>query len=172
DLNRYSRQASRDSEVEDIVVAAARQDWSSANGLVTVFGSKTQGHPYHLALLAAAMLVEERFPQHAMASGNIDRGQAERARTMAARILGRDLELPVRVDPLRLLDRLRARYVGSELVSAFERTFLGEAFERHEGMLRVFPGPEGARHWLRELAGYETPRKLGAIGLLVAWLNA
>jgi hypothetical protein len=54
------------------------------------------------------MVVEERFPKHAMVWGDIDRGQAEEARRLAAPILGREVPLPVRVDAPRLLERLGA----------------------------------------------------------------
>ena len=60
---------------DDIVVFAAREDFDG-QGLIEVFGRKTEGYPHHQALLAVGMLVEARFPQYAMVSGKIDRAQA------------------------------------------------------------------------------------------------
>ena len=154
---------------EDIVVAAARP---APRTPVRVFGEKTQGQPYHFAVLAAAMLVEERFPRHAMVWGDIDLGQAETARKMAAPILGRQLPLPVRVDPERLAKRLRAHYRGADLPAAFTRVLLSDLHEHLEIMLRTFPGEPGASQWQRELAEYESPGAPGAVRELVAWLNA
>lgn len=48
--------------VSDIVVAAAAPERDHTGGPVRVFGDKTQGYPYHLAMLAAAMIIEGRFP--------------------------------------------------------------------------------------------------------------
>jgi hypothetical protein len=118
------------------------------------------------------MLVEERFPLHAMAGGDIDRGQAEEARRLAAPILGRELPLPVRVDAPRLIERLRARYEGEALASAFERAFLDDVGEGQEAMLRAFPGAEGAAVWVRSLAKHKSPSSLGVTRQFVTWLNA
>jgi hypothetical protein len=171
DLRHYERQLQRHSN-EDIVTAAAAPDKDDTSGPARVFGDKTQGHPFHFAVLAAAMLVEERFPRDAMVWGDIDRGQAEEARRMAAPILGRELPLPVRVDAPRLIERLRARYEGDRLAQAFNRVFLTDGDDKHEAMLHAFPGDEGAREWQRELANYSSPSCLGALGLFISWLNA
>ncbi|WP_437621747.1 hypothetical protein [Sorangium sp. So ce1151] len=174
DLGRYA--ARRDQGPDgDIVVIAAMPDRGDTGGPVRVFGDKTQGYPYHFAVLAAAMLVEERFPRHAMVWGDIDRGQAEEARRLAAPLLGRELPLPVRVDASRLIERLRASCAAGELPGAFKRVFLGEAGEQDEAMLRAFPGEDGAREWqraLRVLAECTSPASLGAVRLVIAWLNA
>lgn len=171
DLGHYTERRIQGA-TDDIVIAAAAPAKVDTGGPVQVFGDKTQGCPYHFAVLAAAMLVEERFPRQAMVWGDIDRGQAEEARRMAAPILGRELPLPVRVDAARLLERLRARYDADALPGAFERVFLGEADERHEAVLRAFPGEKGAQQWLHALAGHKAPSSLGGIRLVIAWLNA
>lgn len=157
---------------DDIVAAAAEPSRDHTGGPRQVFGDKTQGCPYHFAVLAAAMLVEERFPRHAMVHGTIDRGQAEEARRMAAPLLGRELPLPVRVDAERLADRLRARYDADTLPGAFGRVFLGDTNEVHEITLRAFPGEPGARQWLRSLSECRSPSSTGTVNLLIAWLNA
>ncbi|WP_437946492.1 hypothetical protein WME98_37355 [Sorangium sp. So ce296] len=157
---------------DDIVVTAAMPDRVGTGGPVRVFGGKTQGCPYHFALLAAAMLVEERFPRHAMVWGNIDREDAEEARRLSAPILGRELPLPVRVDGPRLIERLRARYEADALAGAFLRVFLGEVDEKLDAMLGAFPGEDGAREWRRALAESKSPTALDATRLVLAWLNA
>ncbi len=47
---------------------------------VVVFDSKTQGYPYHLYILAIAMLIESRFPKFASVSGDIDYLQCIKAK--------------------------------------------------------------------------------------------
>jgi hypothetical protein len=44
---------------------------------VPVFDAMSQGFPYHYAMLAVATLVENSFPEQALASGDISRMQAE-----------------------------------------------------------------------------------------------
>lgn len=173
DLRHYSRQLEEDGEeAEDILIATARLEREHTGGPVRVFGDKTQGCPYHFAVLAAGMLVEERLAPYAMVWGDFDRGQAEEARRLAAPILGRELPLPVRVDSARLIERLRGHYPEEELPGAFERLFLEELAEEFESLLQAFPGEEGsARHWQRLLAQYEEPSAPGALRLLMAWLN-
>jgi hypothetical protein len=173
DLARYGRRGRRrDPAGDDLVVSAAAPENEDMSGPARVFGDKTQGHPYHFAVLAAAMVVEERFPRHAMVGGDIDRGQAEEARRLAAPILGRELPLPVRVDGPRLIERLRTRYQGEALAEAFERAFLEDEGARQEAMLRAFPGEDGAALWLRDLGHHEKPDTLGVIRLVISWLNA
>ncbi|MGC4118211.1 MAG: hypothetical protein QM765_27405 [Myxococcales bacterium] len=172
DLSHYRPRRAKRSQTSDLLLSAARRDDGTCEG-VRVFGDKTQGHPYHLAVLAAAMLVEERFPLHAMAWGNIDRGQAEKARCLAAPILGRELPLPVRTDPPQLLERLRQAFGPDELGDAFLRVHLGGAWPGSvEPVLRELPGASGARPWKRLLAGHAKASEAGVVLLLVDWLNA
>lgn len=172
DLAHYTRRLRDEPSHEDIVVAAADPKNEYVCGPVRVFGDKTQGHPYHFAVLAAAMLIEERFPGRAMVRGDIDRGQAEEARRMAVSILGRALTLPVCVDAARLVERLRTRCDDEALPRAFRRVFLAEGDEEHEAVLREFPGTLGAREWLRGFEGNKDPSSIGVVRLLVDWLNA
>lgn len=175
DLSRYQRADEEESPPEsseppDIVVHAAADEDGYMEGPARVFGEKTQGHPFHFAVLAAAMVVEERFPGRAMVGGDIDRGQAEEARRLAAPHLGRELPLPVRVDTERLIERLRVQFHGRALAAAFERAWLGD--DPQEAVLRAFPGGDGAATWLEALRRHPKPTTLGAIGLLIDWLNA
>ena len=169
DLAHYGARKRR--KANDIVVTAADPKKDCTSGPVQVFGNKTQGYPYHFAMLAVGMLMEERFPQNAMVWGDINAEQANEARREAQRILGRELPLPVRTDAERLVDRLRVQYSGDDLVDAFDRVFLEDTETRHETALRVFPGDLGAKRWLRELAHFENPNALGVIRLLIGWLN-
>jgi hypothetical protein len=110
----------------DIVVECARTGEAEHRGIVRVFGDRTERHPYHFALLAAAMVIEERLPRLAMVSGDIDRDQAETAARLAAPILGRQLPLPVRVEASRLVERLCTGFDSRQLPEAFRRCYLGD----------------------------------------------
>jgi hypothetical protein len=142
DLAHYPRGEGR-AVADDVVAAAAGPTRPDTGGPVCVFGDKTQGYPYHLAVLAAAMVVEERFPRRAMVWGDIDRAEAELARKMAAPILGRELPLPVRVDAATLIDRLRAAYDADGVAGAFERVHCG-VLPPTTAVLEALGGPESA----------------------------
>ncbi|MBK9258898.1 MAG: hypothetical protein IPM54_03595 [Polyangiaceae bacterium] len=172
DIAHYGKASERRPNDVDILVQAADPKNDDTSGPACVFGNKTQGHPYHFAMLAAAMLVEERFPRAAMVWGDIDKGQAERAGRMAKRFLGRELRLPVRVDAPRLIERLRSHYDDDALPDAFARVFQDEPGLGEEAVLRAFPGRSGARQWVRSLIGYKSPTVLGVMRSLIAWLNA
>ena len=143
-----------------------------AQDLVAVLSNKTQGQPYHFPVLAAAAVIEHRFPGYAMAGGDIDRGQAERACQWARSVLKEDIAPPVRTDPVRLLQRLRPRYEGPALVHAFHQTFLGAPYEADELLLKLLAASIAEPAWLTDFATYRELTTLGALRLLIAWLNA
>ncbi len=176
DLSRYRSGSDRFDRSErpacnDIVVDAARADGHDSGRSVQVIGDTTQGYPYHFAVLAAAMLIEERFPAHAMVGGDIDRGQAKEAAHLAEPILKRRLVLPVRVDAPRLIERLKASYSPDELPGAFHRVYLGEC-GAEEAVLRAFPSEEGTRLWRAALSSHSSPAVLGVVRLMIDWLNS
>ncbi|MGN7612435.1 hypothetical protein ACQZV8_10160 [Magnetococcales bacterium HHB-1] len=70
------------------------------------FGNKTQGHPFHYAMLAVAMLAEARFPGAALTSGDFDREQALKASTEIERVLHCTVPLPICLDEERLFEAI------------------------------------------------------------------
>ncbi|MBI4860553.1 MAG: hypothetical protein HY815_09865 [Candidatus Riflebacteria bacterium] len=137
-----------------------------------VFGDKTQGHPYHIPLLAAAIVVENHLPRYALASGDIDRHQAEKARSWAEEVLGRPLRLPVSVDAATLLERLSRLFVPARLPEAFRRFHRGRFGETTQVLLTALDR-SAAESWLLEkLRSYGHRAAVGAKWLMIGWLNA
>ena len=101
DLSTYGSDEPCDSG--DVLLASAQADGPET---VRVFGNETRGLPYHLPLLAAATVLENRFPKAALVGGDVDREQAEHARSWAEAVLGRSFALPVRTEPRALVMRL------------------------------------------------------------------
>ena len=62
----FERQFHRRLKLADKDVLWRIDEYGSSNG-DEVFGNKTQGYPYHLAILAVAILAESRFPGRAAA---------------------------------------------------------------------------------------------------------
>lgn len=136
-----------------------------------VFSAKTQGEPYHIAILAAAMMVESRLPQQAIVSGEIDREQARAAQAWAQEVLKCKLALPVRVDIPALYQRLSAQLSGRELLNRFDDLLLAAPDEKMAACCRYFER-ELLDRWLSErLAALPSVHSLGAIELFIRWLN-
>lgn len=74
----------------------------------TVFDSKTQGHDYHKYILAMACLIESRFPDSAVVTGDITIGQMKDAIAWANTKLERAITLTIRANPEKLLLRLKS----------------------------------------------------------------
>ncbi len=136
-----------------------------------VFNSKTQGHLYHTPMLAVAMVVENRFPNYALAGGNIDIHQAKKAQQLISDVLHKPISLPIRVDSERLFTRLNELYSDIEAIEHFYDLFLGERNESIEVLFKL-ANPELYRQWFTtHLAHYKSPDQFGAKDIFIAWLN-
>lgn len=171
-VGRRSAERVRSREAPTDILHIAAKAGEREGVLCRAFGNKTQGLPYHYAVLAAGMVFEERFPRRAFVSGDIDRDDAEIARRMAAPILGRELLLPVSVDAPRLVERMRDGLDDRALDAALVHLFRGHRSELLEAQVRARPGHEGERWWREALARVDTDAGYDDLQLLVAWLNA
>ena len=184
DLGRYVTRVPHRPRAPPIRLAGAREraapvdiltSWADEGAppeVVRVFGEGEQSEPCRLPLLAAAMVVETRFPRDALASGRFDREQAEAARRWAKGILGHALALPVRVDAWRLIERLGVRLEGAALVRAVDRLYLAEPGVRDAALLGVFGRSEAAPWFAGKLREHAAPGDPGARALLAAYLDA
>jgi hypothetical protein len=157
---------------------------AQGGGIVRVLGGRAPGPACQLPLLAAAMVIEGRFPRHAMVHGDIDRELAETARRWASSVLGRPVALPVRVDAWRLVERLSARpssgtpdrvpqpFEGEALVRAVDRLYLAEASKKDGALFGIFGRAEAEPWWLTRLRAHPHPDTPGAKRLLAAYLDA
>ena len=170
DLGAYPR-PDRLPPSEDILWSA--HDTEYLEGPVRAFGEKTQGEPYHFAMLGAAMVVESWFPRHAMVDGDIDRAQALRAQRWVQETLGRPVPLPVRVDEPALLRRLAPRFSGYAQVEAFGRLYLGESPCKGTvaAVLNTVPPDDAERWFVGQFREYEAGT-LGSLAQMLAWLDA
>lgn len=92
-----------------------------------LWGNKTQGKPYHMYLLAAACMVEERLEGKAVVHGDITGGQCRRAVEMANEVLEHPIRIPVRCDLERFYARVRSLPLTvEEILHFFIRTYMGE----------------------------------------------
>lgn len=142
----------------------------------SVFNSKTQGHPYHYDMLAAAMLIEDRFPRYAVVSGDIDRFQAERARKIIRKVLKKEVALPVVTEWGRLMDRIMKFRSGLEAIEAYSLIVRDDlrrdGKERFRAIMERFDESLFHQWIMKELKEYKMPRQNGCLDIFADWLNA
>ncbi len=139
----------------------------------TLWSSKTQGFPYHFALLAVGMLVESRCPGAAYVIGDIDRRQSEQTRLWANSVLDDPVDLPVCVDPDRLYCRVHDLY-GDERFAfrRFTTLFRGDDNQVWPAIVRR-ADPLAVRRCLAvSLGSYETTSDVRASHYIVRYLEA
>ncbi|MEO5331102.1 MAG: hypothetical protein H7839_03700 [Magnetococcus sp. YQC-5] len=169
DLDRYSRPAEVIERDQDPLLTNLETRYGAG---YTVFDAKTQGLPYHYAMLAVAMLMEDAFPHAALASGDITLAQAIQAQQTIREVLDKEVVLPIAVDGERLLQEY-IRQVGVE--NGLQR-FLNYYQGKSEGALRVAVGciePSLLhRCYAVHLTQRPEPRTLGFHGFCQSWMNA
>lgn len=89
-------------------------------GVRWLFNRKTQGKPFHLLVLAIAMLIEHRLPHAAFVMGDFSSLEARQAQTCLRTILGEEIPLPLSARPKALVARLQAHLDGEALDDAIE----------------------------------------------------
>lgn len=176
DLQYYNRKyVKTDLQPYDILIDVALvngRDADREGKSVHVFGEKTQGEPYHIPLLAVASLIENRFAPYAIAGGDIDIGQAQKAVGWANTILERKIDLPVRVQPELLYERTEKCFKGVEAIEAYRSVFRGSPDDKFKVLFQKCERSTLNQWFIMELKRYESPNQLGAIALFTNWLNS
>jgi len=151
------------------ILLRARED-GGWNGAARVLGDKTQGGPIHLPVLAAATVVEARFPGRAVAHGDIDRSDGQQAVQWASAVLGREVPLPVLVDGPAFVRRVRGVADTPAVDAAVER-FLGEPADLAAAAVSGLTEGEANAFLARSLVRSGRDRRHFE-GLLAGWLDA
>ena len=167
DLGRYSRPA----EVIERDHGSLLANLETGHGVGrAVFDAKTQGLPYHYAILAVAMLMEDAFPHAALASGDITLAQAIKAQQTIRELLGKKVALPIAVDGEHLLQDY-TRQVGIE--NGLQRFF---TFYHGEDALRIAANRVEPyllhRCYAVHLTQRPDPKTLGFRKFCQVWMNA
>ncbi|QGG48340.1 hypothetical protein [Heliorestis convoluta] len=138
--------------------------------MASIFDSKTQGCPYHIYVLALAMLIETRLAPFASVHGDFTREQALKAKSWADEIVTKPLNMPVLVDSEKMYQRLSQFLSGQALFDAFYHHWNGP----EEEALRILFDKNVAErdHWfLSQLKNYESSKQIGVLRLYIQWLN-
>jgi len=171
DLNQYRHRGSQlpMATTDDIL---SRIVGESTPNYAKVFHQKTQGLPYHIVVLAAAMWIEHNFPKSAFLSGDIDKAQCQKAARYISNNLGEEVLLPVCVSPDQLLSRLSYFSDGFERLDYFIKVYRGTYTESLSSLFQYVDQGVVSTWFARELQKYGDPNQFGAIDWFNAWLNA
>ena len=135
-----------------------------------VFDAKTQGYPYHTAILGVAMLAETLFPGDALVSGDITPAQCQVAAQYLREQLGVDVPLPLRADT----DRLYAILVGEAPDLERMNRFLYACSYGEHGLAalhRRLPRPLMLNWLASQVRAYQGRITLGVLTAFRQWLN-
>lgn len=111
----------RDSTDLLLRVLATQRPPYDGGGLRSLLDNKTQGRPFHLLVLAVAMLIEHRLPQAAFVDGDFTPDEARQAQRRLTAILGEEVALPVCTQPELLRTRLGPHVAEHELDESIQR---------------------------------------------------
>ena len=101
-------------------------------GLRYLWDSKTQGEPYHIALLAIACLLDDRLNGEVACGSDITYGQCEHAVELANKILKKKIQMPLRCRIDDLYERVRQLPLDTDqMLDAFAIMYLGIKDERY-----------------------------------------
>lgn len=139
--------------------------------IVRIFDSKTQGHEYHLYILAIAMLIESRLPKYALVSGNIDYKQCVKAKEWADMHLSTPIDLPVRVDAERLLPRFSLINNDIDKIEVLDKWLIADQEKKFEIIFNLFSRESFVQWFLRILRSYSSPVQIGALKFMIYYLN-
>ena len=115
----------------------------------TIFHEKTQGYPFHYAMLGVGMLFESRFPRKALVLGDVTVDQAEMVKNWSCTFLKEPLKLPIIMDEVRLWEQLIQDYEGNNSL-AMQRffTLYRGTFSCMEAFVRLGLGEEALEDFL------------------------
>lgn len=165
---KYSKKKKKENTT-NILIEMAKEE---SDELSTVFGAKTQGEDYHTAVLAIAILVENRFPGAALVRGTITKFQAKKATEWANSLLKKKLEIPICLDASRLWKQLSQSFQDEALFTAFTNLFVGNAIESEEIFEKYKKNEAIFKNWmLKKIKNYESVTQLGCLSNLLSWLN-
>ncbi len=146
-------------------------EYTNGNG-INLFGNKTQGYPYHLAILSVGILFENRFPHNIFVIGDIDRTQAESVIAWMNTILTTPVIMPICLDGPRLYAQLNALYDESALaIRRFKTLSRDSEEEQLQTLLRYADKSLVLQNIVEILRGYSELSQFGVIDEISQFLS-
>lgn len=167
-LNKYS--GSKEERLKEEILLYYVED--GRPGAREVFYNKTQGKDYHTYMLAIAALIETRFPKCACVYGDISKKQAQEAVDWANSILEKPIDLPIRVNPIKLLERLGVIDLDEKRLEALYELAIGVNEEVDVLVGKRFKMNTVRKYFVKELLEFDSVAQLGAKLIIIRYLNA
>jgi hypothetical protein len=145
---------------------------ASSNG-VELWDSKTQGYPFHLAILAVGILLEQRFPENCYVHGDISAKQVSVMREWLKNVFGKTYPKPICFDANRLFGKLQTVYKNQKtLLTRFAVLYKGGQTEQFKAMLRLSGKEMTYNYYATQLNDFEKLTQWGPQELMRTVLEA
>lgn len=148
-------------DLDIIIHRALDRELISAEGVGDVtrhlWGDKTQGHFYHLGMLAIGSLFQERLGNHAFVYGDINAGQCRRAVEMANKYLKDSIQVPCQAELGRWIERVSALPLPEtdRVRIAFDMFIGAKKAEFGDAMRDAFSPVSITEYWRQVFDGYQ-----------------
>ena len=157
---------------KDILWAYPEEMNGIAGNGFPLFQHKTQGYPYHLALLAVGILFENRFPYSIYVIGDLERYPIEMMVEWLNTTVETPVTLPVCLDGRWLYQRLQALYPSPEMIiSRFKAIYRGSREEQLTHLLQSAARNDVFTSVQTALARFRSLSQIGAQDLLAQFLS-
>ncbi len=135
---------------------------SSSNG-VELWDSKTQGYPFHLAILAVGIMLENKFPANCYLHGDIEPKQVEVMLEWLEKVYKKTYNEPICFDADRLYEQLNTAYSNKkDLFERFTSLYQGDRTDEFKALLRFLGKKETYDHYGKDLNEFDALNQWGA----------
>jgi len=170
DDNLNNSDNSNNSDILISLIAEESQNKHTHNPVV-VFDNISRGYPYHIYILAAGMLFEDKFKQYAFVSGNIDLVQAQQAQELINNVLNKQVSLPICVNAPKLFKRIKKNLNEKDAIVNSYKIFRGESNNWFKSVYNLCDKQFFNKWFLNELKLSEFPDYPDTIDMYMEWLN-
>ena len=139
---------------------------SSSNG-IELWDSKTQGYPFHLAILAVGIVLENQFPDNCYIHGDIEEKQVEVMLEWLKTVYGKSFSHPICFEADRLYEKLDVVYTNKKaLFERFTCLYQGERTDEFKALMRFMGKKATYEHYAKDLNEYDSLSQWGARDIL------
>jgi hypothetical protein len=145
---------------------------SSSNG-IELWDSKTQGYPFHLAILAVGIMLENRFPDNCYLHGDIEEKQVAVMLEWLETVYGKTYQQPICFDADRLFGQLNAVYKTKKaLMDRFTCLYQGDRTDEFKAFMHFRGKKETYDYYGKNLNDFKSLNQWGAQDIMRTVLEA
>ena len=162
-LSAYTKASGTEACFEHSVFLTDEPDYADSSNGLRIWDSKTQGHPFHLAVLAVGILLENRFPGKCYVYGDIEDKQIEVVLEWLDKALGKNLQAPICFDAERLFQQLDAIYKKDKkgAIARFSGLYQDDQRALFKAQLQFWGKAKAYHNWAKDLNHYDALNQWG-----------